>query len=259
MNLPEYEYKGLMAQAWDVLRGDTSNWEDRFFYLEAIQKYGQPVLDVGCGTGRILLDFLAQGIDIDGVDNSPDMLQLCSEKAEHLGLKPHLFEQYMEDLALRRQYQVILVPSSSLQLVIEPEMIDKVMQKLWQHLRPGGYLVAPLMTIWQVGDPLESEWEKEVTRPSDQLTFRRVSWARYYPEQEWEETRDLYQVLKEGQVIAEEQHQRSPATRSYNQRQARALFERNGFTEVQLYSHFTFEPARPGDQIFAVIGRKPPL
>lgn len=31
MNLPEYEYKGLMAQAWDVLRGDTSNWPDRSF------------------------------------------------------------------------------------------------------------------------------------------------------------------------------------------------------------------------------------
>ncbi len=28
MKLPEYEYKGLMAEAWDVLRGDTSNWAD---------------------------------------------------------------------------------------------------------------------------------------------------------------------------------------------------------------------------------------
>jgi len=72
----DYEYKRLIAEAWDVLRGDTSNWTDRNFYLEIIKKYGQPVLDVGCGTGRLLLDYLQQGIDIDGVDNSPDMLAI---------------------------------------------------------------------------------------------------------------------------------------------------------------------------------------
>lgn len=36
MKLSEYEYKGLMVEAWDVLRGDTSNWADRHFYLEII-------------------------------------------------------------------------------------------------------------------------------------------------------------------------------------------------------------------------------
>ena len=118
MAIPDYEYKGLMAQAWDVLRGDTSSWSDRFFYLEAIAKYGQPVLDVGCGTGRLLLDFLAQGIDVDGVDNSPDMLALCRQRAERMGLKPNLFEQYMEMLNLPRQYRAILVPSRSRLIIL---------------------------------------------------------------------------------------------------------------------------------------------
>src|SRR5688572_5991928 len=125
--LPEYEYKGLMAQAWDMLRGNTSRWPDRFFFLELIQPGGQPVLDVGCGTGRLLLDYLAQGIDIDGVDNSPEMLALCRAKAAQQGLTPRLYEQYMETLALPRSYRTIIIPSSSLQLIIDGPMVDQTL------------------------------------------------------------------------------------------------------------------------------------
>lgn len=111
--MADYEYKGLVAQAWDLLRGDTSRWPDRFYYLDLIKNYGQPVLDVGCGTGRILLDYLAQGIDIDGVDNSPEMLKLCREKSAKAGLRPDLFFQPVEELELPRKYRTILIPSSS--------------------------------------------------------------------------------------------------------------------------------------------------
>ena len=74
---PAYEYHGLMAEAWDLLRGGTSGWDDRPFYLELIRRFGEPALDVGCGTGRLLLDYLTEGIEIDGVDVSPDMLAVC--------------------------------------------------------------------------------------------------------------------------------------------------------------------------------------
>ena len=257
MTLFDYEYKGLMAQAWDVLRGDTSRWEDRFFYLDVIQRYGQPVLDVGCGTGRLLLDYLAQGIDIDGVDNSPEMLALCRAKAAAQGLQPRLSEQAMESLDLPRRYRTILIPSSSLQLVIDPAQALLAVQRLAAHLEPGGVLAAPLMTLWKPGDPLESEWEKAVVRPEDGATVRRVSRARYDPAAECEDTEDLYQIVAAGQVVREETHRRAPATRSYTPAQGRALFERAGLAEVQVYSGFTFAPLQPTDGLFTVIGRRP--
>lgn len=257
MSLPDYEYKGLMAEAWDVLRGDTSNWADRFFYLDVIQKYGQPVLDVGCGTGRLLLDYLQQGIDIDGVDNSPEMLSICRKKAERAGLQTKLYEQFVEALGLPRRYQTILVPSSSLQLIIAPELVERALARLAGHLLPGGVLVASIMTLWKEGEPLESEWERTAVRESDGVKFRRVSRSRYDPQRECEHTEDLYQKIAGDQVVAEERHRRSPATRSYGQSQIQALFEKAGFVNVQVFSEFTFDPVKPEDALFVVIGQKP--
>src|SRR5689334_2637742 len=116
LGAPEYEYRGMKAAYWDLLRGDTSAWPDRAFYHAAILRSGAPVLDVGCGTGRLLLDFLATGIEIHGVDNSPEMLEVCRRKARERHLRPVLFQQRMEALNLPYRYQTIIVPSSSFQL-----------------------------------------------------------------------------------------------------------------------------------------------
>ncbi len=258
MRLPEYEYKGLIAEAWDVLRGDTSTWSDRPFYLEVIRKYGQPVLDVGCGTGRLLLDYLQQGIDIDGLDNSPDMLAICLRKAQSLKLNPALFHQFVETLELPRKYQTILIPSSSIQLVIEPTAIRQALSRLLAHLLPGGVVVASIMTLWQKGEALASERECTAVRASDGAVFRRVARSRFDPASECEDTEDLYQKIVEGQVVQEELHRRAPATRSYSQAQIREMFTAAGFANVQLFSEFTSEPVKAADRLFVILGQKEP-
>jgi 2-polyprenyl-3-methyl-5-hydroxy-6-metoxy-1,4-benzoquinol methylase len=55
------------------------------FYRRMIERYGQPVLDAGCGTGWLLIPFLRAGLDVDGCDVSEDMLAYCQQAAEREG------------------------------------------------------------------------------------------------------------------------------------------------------------------------------
>jgi len=256
MTTPNYEYYGLMVKYWDLLRGDTSTWPDRFFYLDVIKRYGQPVLDIGCGAGRLLIDYLSQGIDIDGVDNSPEMISLCKQNAEKKNLKPNLYVQNMTELHLPRKYKTILIPSSTIQLLLEPDSPGQAMQSLYDHLESGGALAAPFMTLWKKGNPLEGEFTREATRPEDGAVVRRTGWYRFNPETKMEDTRDTWEVIKDGQVIESEVHEQAPATLSYTQEEAIALFEEAGFKDIQVFSEFTFEPVKPSDGTFSIIGTK---
>ena len=256
----QFEYSGLIAHSWDLLRGDTSNWPDRGFYRDRIRESGQPALDVGCGTGRLLLDYMADGLDVDGVDNSPEMLALCREKASARGLEPTLYQQAMESLELPRRYRTIIVPSSSFQLVIEPDAAGEAMRRFHDHLEPGGSLVMPFMILW-AGPPQTAEqaetWRKkaEQERPDGSLV-RRWTRARYDTELQLEHTEDRYEVIVQGAVVQEERHRRSPATRWYTQRQSLDLYEKAGFIDLRLYRQFSTEAAKPDDRVWEVIGRR---
>ena len=255
-----YEYGGMMAEFWDLLRGDTTNWSDRFFFKDVVAQSGQPVLDVGCGTGRLLLDFMQDGIDSDGMDNSPEMLERCRKKAATLGLEPRLYLQTMETLDLPRRYQTIIVPSSSFQLVTDLADAREAMRRFFNHLLTGGMLVMPLMP-YHTGDNHDpvviGEWSRETVRPEDGATIRRWSRSRIDRVDGLEHTEDRYEIIVNGAVIAAESHSRSPATRIYTQAQATQLYTEAGFTDIRLTSDFTHEPAKPDDGVFCIWGTRP--
>jgi ubiquinone/menaquinone biosynthesis C-methylase UbiE len=256
---PDYEYRGLMAAYWDLLRGDTSQWSDRFFFLELIPTSGQPVLDVGCGTGRLLLDFMEQGMDIDGVDNSPEMLELCRAKAEKLGLRPNLYLQAMEALDLPRRYRTIMVPSLSLQLILVPADVSAAMSRFYAHLEPGGTLATPLRILWTGEDdhPVAPEdWHLLVEKDDPEKGVKVQRWIRnrYDLDAQLEHTEDRYDLVCDGEVIASEYHSRSPATRWYTQEQAVALYRDAGFKDIRVLRGNTFEPAAPSDTFFTITG-----
>ena len=240
MTSPGYDYHGLIASTWDLWRNETANWSDRGFYLDVIRRCGQPALDIGCGTGRLVLDYAEVGIDIDGVDNSPEMLAICRAKAERLGIAPTLYEQDMRALNLPRRYRTIIGSWSVLQLLADVDAARETLQRCFAHLEPGGAFVTPFFFDWREGEPLDTEWEPLFTRirPEDGATIR--SWVREWREparQRWH-TEQRFEVEVDGEIVEREEQRRSPEGRWYGQGEAVKLYADVGFIDIQLFHEF---------------------
>jgi len=253
------DYAGLVAGTWDLWRDNTADWEDRFFFLDILREYGEPVLDVGCGTGRLILDFLAQGIDVDGVDNSAEMLAVCREKGYKSGLNPLLYQQNMETLDLPRRYRTILVPSSSFQLLTEADAAPAALLRFTAHLQPGGALIMPFSFDWREGEPLDTGWQPlfDKIRPKDGARVR--SWTHEWVEpdcQLWH-AEQRFEVELGGEIIAREEHRRSPEGRWYSQDQVRRLYQQAGLIDIRLFQGFTRASAADDDRLFCALGVKP--
>ena len=255
----ELEYTGLMARAWDPLRGDTSGWEDRALFRALIEEIGGPVLDVGCGTGRLLLDFLSDGVDIDGVEISADMLDLLRAKAAAAGLavEGRIHEGSMEGMDLPRRYRLVLVPSSSFQLLVDAAAATEAMRRFHAALHPGGTLVMPWIDLEQDHpDGADDVFEDEATLP-DGSVIRRWCRSWYDPATRLESTDDRYQLLRDGNVVAEERKVREPAVRGYARGAIEELHRGAGFAPPTFLSEFTREPARGDERIVTSVARRP--
>ena len=77
-------YTGLSAASYDLWFGE--GFEDVDFFRDAIRGGGEPALEVACGTGRLLVPFAQEGLDVEGLDLSAEMLGICRWKAEAEGI-----------------------------------------------------------------------------------------------------------------------------------------------------------------------------
>ena len=110
------------------------------YFLRQISLYGQPVLDLGCGTGRLLLPLLRAHIDIDGCDISKDMLGFCQLKASREGFTPSLYQQAMYALDIPRKYRMIFI-CGSFGLNGSRQKDLEALKRCYAHLEDGGALV----------------------------------------------------------------------------------------------------------------------
>lgn len=133
----------VTAQFYDQVYGWQSQ-RDLQFYLDLAQQHPGPVLELGCGTGRVLLELARAGCAVTGLDSSPAMLKRLHDKLEQepaaVQQRVKLVEGDMVDFALGK-YALILAPFRAFQHVLEPADQRRCLRCIAQHLLPDGRFV----------------------------------------------------------------------------------------------------------------------
>jgi SAM-dependent methyltransferase len=110
------------------------------FYVALARAASGPVLDVACGTGRILLPCLQAGVDIEGLDLFEPMLRTLRAKAAALGLSPRLHQADMSDFSLPRRFSLVMIPFNAFIHNMTQATQISCLQLCREHLLPGGKL-----------------------------------------------------------------------------------------------------------------------
>lgn len=134
-------YTGIVAELYEPLKSASQAWEP---YARFIAQSGEPALELGCGDGEPILDLRRNGLDVDGIDSSGDMLVRCARKAARAGLAVALHEQRMEELDLPRRYRSIFLAGPTFTLLPDDQTALRALQGIRIHLSEGGSALVPL-------------------------------------------------------------------------------------------------------------------
>ena len=167
MTKSDWDYRGIAAECYDLWFGDEPFW-DQACFQDRIRENGGVALEIACGTGRLLVPFLRDGLIVEGVDSSEEMLAICRTKAVRVGLTPTLYRQHMQDLELALRYRTVFIPACSFQILAEREEAFAALRRFHEHLTPGGELLVTLMVPWRDFER-ERQWRlrRSGVRPSD--------------------------------------------------------------------------------------------
>jgi SAM-dependent methyltransferase len=127
------------GELYEILVGGLDYGLD--FYVDLARRAEGPVLDIGCGTGRVMLPCLQAGVDIEGLDLFEPMLARLRESAARAGLSPQLYRADMSDFRLPRRYGLVMIPFNAFTHNLTQETQIGCLECCREHLLPRGMLV----------------------------------------------------------------------------------------------------------------------
>ena len=222
---------------------------DGAFYLALTQHYPGPVLDLGCGTGRITIPLARHGVPITGLDVMPPMLAHAQSKAADLPIA--WIEADARTFRLPTQFQLILDTGATLQHLLDRADHEAVLARVREHLTPDGYAVfhtfAPHPS--RLGNMPEHDWFTYTTELGK--TIHVSGTVRY---DHWDQVFHEDAIRRWQDAAGQEVVRFAPlARRMFFPQEFGLLLHYNGFRVVHLYGDWDGSPITNASQLMIVV------
>jgi len=235
---------------------------DVVFYRDLAVANRGPVLEVACGTGRVLLEIADVGIEIDGLDYCDPFLDILRAK---LAQRPPetqsnviLHRGDMRDFSLGKKFPLIIIPFRPLQHLYTIEDQIATFMQLRTHLTDRGQLAfnvfAPRYDLLeQIG---HEQVDTEYPDPDDPELIVRRYFVRHSLNrlQQYFDGEFIYRTFRGDKIVLEE---RAPLRMSYySYPHLQLLFEHCGFEVEAEYGSFEKEPIEVFKEMIFVLRKK---
>jgi SAM-dependent methyltransferase len=230
--------------------------EDLSFWLELAHQEAKPILELGCGTGRVLMAIAHAGYQVFGLDNDSQMLAFLRDNIPGT-IKPkvHFFLADMSQFHLARRFGLALLPCNTYSTCSTLHR-QSILDGLGRHLQPGGIFAVslPNPSLFQKFPPQgSSEIEAVYPHPTDSEPVQVSS--------SWQRTEEYFTIhwhydhlLPDGHVqrLSTQVQHHLTATKQYL-----AEFQAAGFEITNLYGDFQKSTYQPNSPYLIILAKWP--
>jgi SAM-dependent methyltransferase len=188
-----------MAQMREDIRAEAAKYydvnptipDDIAFYQARLPSSDATVLELGCGTGRVLIPLAAVCGFIHGIERSQAMITHCLQKLQTAAIPPTKVRVELGDItqfALGRAFDLIIAPYRVFQLLETEAQVDGLFRCVRAHLAPGGTCILNVFHPQGGFAGIQQAWESMTERGRWEVTVDGVRlrceerWLRLDPE-----------------------------------------------------------------------------
>jgi len=242
---------------WDVPAS-----QDVAFYLKYAQRMGPPILELACGTGRLLLPLAQAGFTVHGLDLSEDMLAVARSKIQQAGLADKVLLRHADMARFdmpRKDYAMAFVAFRSFMHLFSQEDQLACLSCVIKHLQPGGLFIVDVYgpSLAHLSQPADQpfQFRREFRLPNGHRVVRKDRFVK----------NDYVNQLNHAELMFEEFDSAGAVARSrivpivtrYSFRfELQLLLEKAGFQIESLFNDYEARPFDASREIIFV-ARKP--
>ena len=221
------------ASVYDLFMDNVPYEEWCAFLCKILAQHGitdGPVLDLGCGTGKMTRLMSEQGYDMTGIDNAAEMLQIAAMEP---GEVPILYLlQDMQDLELDGCVRAVYSVCDCVNYVLDEEELQQAFSRVHEYLEEDGVFIFDVNTSYKYTKLLA---ENTFAESRDEGSF---IWDNYYDEEERINEYDLTLFIPEGDELYR-RYTETHYQRNYETATLLKLLKNAGFTDICVYDDYT--------------------